>query len=420
MTFWLLAAALAALALALLLPGLLRRRAAPAAATRAASLAILKEQLAQLDADLAAGTIDAAQHRAARAEIERRVLEEAGDTAAAPTGEARAPRTAIALAIAVPALALALYAALGTPEALAPEVASSTPGGVGRDEVEAMVEQMAQRLEADAQEGADPMAWALLGRSFAALGRFDDATRAFARATALAPNDAQLLADHADVLAMRQGGRTAGEPAALIERALAADPRHPKALALAGSAAYERQDYAAAAAYWRRARDQAPPDSPFASQLERSIADAETAAASSGTPLAKADAAPVAKADAAPAAAGPATISGQVRLAPELASRLAAGDTLFVVARSAAADGARMPLAVLRRDAGELPLAFTLDDRLAMSPAAALSSATEVLVSARISKSGQATPQAGDLVGEPARVKVGSSGVELVIDRVVP
>jgi cytochrome c-type biogenesis protein CcmH len=415
MTFWLFAAGLLALALALLLPALLRRRAAPAAAERTASVAILKEQLAQLDADLAAGTIDAAQHRAARAEIERRVLDEAGDAAPAPAGGARAPRTAIALALAVPALALALYAALGTPEAMAPEVAAAPGSGVGRDEVEAMVEQMAQRLEADAQQGADPMAWALLGRSFAALGRFDDATRAFARATALAPNDAQLLADHADVLAMRQGGRAAGEPTALIERALAADPRHPKALALAGSAAYERQDYAAAADYWRRARDQVPPDSAFAAQLDRSVADAETAAAADGTPVAKSDASP-----AAPAATAPATISGQVRLAPELAARLAAGDTLFVVARSAAADGPRMPLAVLRRDAAELPLAFTLDDRLAMSPGAALSTATEVLVSARISKAGQATPQPGDLVGEPARVKVGSDGVELVIDRVVP
>ena len=415
MTFWLLAAALAALALALLLPALLRRRAAQAPAGRAASVAILKEQLEQLDADLAAGMIDAAQHRAARAEVERRVLDEAGDAATAPAGPAHAPRTALALALAIPALALALYAVLGTPEALAPEVATAPGGGPGRDEVEAMVEQMAQRLETNPQDAADPAAWALLGRSFAALGRFDDATRAFARATALAPTDAQLLADHADVLAMRLGGRATGEPTALIERALAADPRHPKALALAGSAAYERQDYAAAADYWRRAREQVPADSAFAAQLERSIADAETAAAANGTPVAKADTAP-----AAPAANGGATVSGRVRLAPELASRLAAGDTLFVVARSAAADGPRMPLAVLRRDAAELPLAFTLDDSLAMSPAAALSTATEVLVSARISRAGQATPQSGDLVGEPARVKVGSDGVELVIDRVVP
>jgi cytochrome c-type biogenesis protein CcmH len=419
--FWLTAAALTALALALLLVPLWRP-ASPgrgnAAAPGQAGLAILRGQLAQLDAQRAAGVLDAAQHAAARADIERRALEEAGDgpgTASrrAPgAGVVRPARTAVLLGLALPCLALGMYGTLGNPQALrdAPATASASAnalGGTGSEVTQAqivsMVEQMAQGLHNPPPgQVPDPAAWAMLARSYAALERFDAADRAYARAIELAPTDAQLLADRADVLAMLQGRNATGEPARLIEQALRLDPKNLKALALAGSAAFERQDFAAATRYWVQARALAPAGSEFATGLERSL---EAARVAGGTqPMT--------------AATSGGRISGTVVLAPALAAQAAPGDTVYIFAR--AAQGGRMPLAILRRQAHELPVHFTLDDSMAMSPEMRLSGQTQVLLGARISRSGQALPQRGDLVGQSAAQPVGATNVVLTIDSIQP
>jgi cytochrome c-type biogenesis protein CcmH len=92
-------------------------------------------------------------------------------------------------------------------------------------------------------------------------------------------------------------------------------------------------------------------------------------------------------------------------------------DTVFVFARPA--EGARMPLAILRKQVKDLPLQFTLDDSMAMSPANALSGASKVVVGARVSKSGNAMPQPGDLSGQSAPVSVGASGLQIEIREAV-
>jgi cytochrome c-type biogenesis protein CcmH len=107
-----------------------------------------------------------------------------------------------------------------------------------------------------------------------------------------------------------------------------------------------------------------------------------------------------------------------VRLAPHLADAVAPEDVLFVYARPV--NGARMPLAVFKRTAKELPLDFTLDETMAMAPGNSLSSHVEVFLVARVSKSGSAAPQSGDLQGSTGPVKVGSSGSVVVIDRRLP
>ena len=207
---------------------------------------------------------------------------------------------------------------------------------------------------------------------------------AFTRALQLSPDDAQILADQADVMAMLQGRKLEGEPLRLVERALKNNPSNLKALALAGTAAFERKDFAGAIKYWGLARAVAPPDSEFAQGLERGLAEARAAAGGSATA-----ARPAAAPDAAPtvAAAGVGSISGRVSLSPALAARVAAGDTVFVFAR--AAEGPRMPLAILKRSVGELPLSFTLDDSMAMTPEFKLSKFPSVVVGARVSKSGK-------------------------------
>lgn len=406
--FWIVAAALVALALGLLLLPL--RRGAPRAAApsvSATNLHLLRAQLKQLDDELATGQLDAAQHHAARAEIERRALEEEG-VAAAPA-RSGSPRATLALLCgAVPAVALGLYLWLGTPAALSPEAvqAHATPSP---EQVEQMVAKLAERMEKQPPGNvADTEGWVMLGRSYAVMQRYDEASRAFARALQLRPDDAQILVDQADVKAMLVGGRLEGEPLRLIERALQRDPANPKALALAGTAAFERQDFAQAIGYWSRARAAAPADSEFARALDGSLADARAAA----------QAPQAAAASSAAAAPGAASISGRVGIAPALAARVAPGDTLFVFAR--AAEGPRMPLAILKRSAAELPLQFTLDDSMAMTPQLKLSSFARVVVGARLSKSGNATPQSGDLEGFSAPLAAGQGPVQIVIDQVRP
>lgn len=386
--FWILAAVLVVVVLAGLAWPLLRATAGSADQTAASNLRLLREQLAELDAEQAAGTLDAEQHAVARSELERRVLEETRD--AETTILARPGRTsAIVLAVALPVVAVGLYARLGSPDAL--ELAQAPPHGTVAD-VESLVQRLADRMKAQPD---DPAGWALLGRAYAGMQRWEPSSQAFAEAVKRSPPDPQLLADYADVLAMVHGQKLAGEPERIVLQALALDPDHLKALALAGSAAFERGDYAGALRHWERAKAVAPADSPFATGLDGSIAEAR--AASGGPAAAPPATAAAPPAPATPAASAAAPLRVTVRLAPALAAKLPPGATLYVFAR--AAEGPRMPLAIVRQPAGAGPVEVVLDDRSAMTPDLRLSSFPRVVVGARISASGNATPQVGDLEG---------------------
>lgn len=432
--FWIVAAVLVLLALALVLPALFRNRAeSPAAALGAPSasrtnLSILRDQLAQIDAELASDSISAEQHRLSRGEIERRVLDEEA-VVEAPRKAGSARRTALVLGAVIPVFVLGAYAVKGNLAALDPG-ATRAPvehsSEINMAQVEEMVDKLAKRLESQTvPQPDDVQRWTMLARSYSFLQRLPEASRAYGRAIALAPNDAQLLADQADVLGALQGRQLGGEPMRLVERALQIDPNNPKALALAGTAAFDRKDFAGAVGYWSKARQFVPAESEFAKGLDGSIAEAKVAAQGSGAVTAPAAMALGASGPAAapvtatgPASAEGAQITGRVSLSPALAARAAPTDTVFVFAR--AVEGPRMPLAIVRRTVADLPITFTLDDSMAMSPQMKLSNFPIVLVGARISKSGNAIPQPGDLQGQAAPIKIGSRGVELVIDSVQP
>lgn len=408
-TFVLCALALVAMTLALLLPPLLRRQNLPTFDTQAqTNLGILQQQFDDLQTEQANGNLNADQRQLAQRELERRVLEE---TRAAPhlshlAHRAKANTTALVLALGLPLAAAALYAKVGNTDALqlpAP-VAAEAPGGM--DEVEQMVERLAQRMAASPDDEAG---WTMLARSLGALQRFPEASRAYSRAVELAPNDAQLLADYADVLAIAQGNDARGEPERLIARALKAAPDNLKALALAGSAAFERNDLAAARSHWAKALALAPPGSSFAMGMARNLDEVNGTLISSTTT--QKVSAHVGK-----------SVAGSVSLAAGLAAQVAPTDTLFIVARGVGPDGVvqRMPLAVDRRSAGPWPMRFTLDDSMAMSPNARLSGFASVQVSARISRSGEALPQPGDLYATATVVPVGAQSVALQVARDAP
>jgi cytochrome c-type biogenesis protein CcmH len=400
--FLLIAAAMVAIAVGCVLVPLLTRRVRAGPAPEAANLAILRDQLAELEADVARGVLARERYEQARSELERRALDEAqGDSTPASPPRPASAWTAAVLAAAIPVGAVAFYLVVGAPSAL---LGQRDPGHeVTRERVEQMVAGLAARLE---KAPDDPDGWRVLGRSYSVMGRYPEAARAYERAVALVPGDAGLLADYADALAMAQGQSMAGKPLELVNRALAIDADQWKALALAGTAAMERKDYTRAIAYWERLRKVLPPGSGMEQSVDASIAEARSLAGAKPAPKPKARA----------AAAG--AVSGRVSLAPGLAARTAPTDTVFIFAR--AASGPPMPLAVLRKQVRDLPLEFTLDDTMAMAPNVKLSDFPEVIVGARVSRSGSATAQSGDLRGQSKPVKVGTTGVAVVIDTAIP
>ena len=407
--FWMLCALLALLAVAFVALPLLRASRIDAGPARAALNAeVYRDQLLELDRELADGVMSAEQHAIARAELDRRALSEAAVPAAAADGAPAVRRgrwlTSGMLAL-VPVLAFVGYLALGNPAALNP------PDQQFLEMVDALAEKMKTNPD-------DAQGWVMLARAYQITGRMPESIAAFEKASALRPDDANLLAGHADALAMVQGSLS-GKPFELIVKALKLDPKNQTALALAATAAMENGQFAESIALWRRLAAVVEPGSADRAAVDQAIEQVRQVALAKGVTLA--DAPPVAAAAGStqskgPAAAG-ASISGEVTLAPELMRQAKPDEAVFIFAR--AVDGPPLPLAVVRATVKDLPIRFTLDDSMSMAPTAKLSMHKQVVVSARVSRSGQAMPQPGDLIGTVQSVTVGSTGVQVRIADVV-
>jgi cytochrome c-type biogenesis protein CcmH len=400
-----------AAAVAFVLVPLLRTRAASAPTVEQANLDVLRAQRAEIDADVASGTLPAEARAEALDELVTRAAEDLSGREAETTTARRSWPLAIALGVAIPALAFGLYATLGNPGATDITPASFAKGKVDDKQIVAMVENLARKVR---ERPDDAQGWALLGRSMSALGRFDEAADAYAHLLKLTPNDPQVMADYADTLAMVQGRTLKGRPYELARQALAIEPTHPKALAIAGTAALDEGDFPTSLRYWQTLADSLPADSPDAGQVREVIAEVRTRAAEAGKPL---PGTPKALAKAPPAAGGK-SVTGSVAISPALAANVSGNETLFIFAR--AEKGPRVPLAVVRATAKQLPMRFALDDSQAMAPGVNISSAEAMRIEARISRSGNASPQSGDLVGTSAVVKPGAREVYVVVDRALP
>jgi cytochrome c-type biogenesis protein CcmH len=422
--FYLSAAALVAAALVLLLRPWWRqrRRTASADSQTALNVVIHRDRMAEIERDHLNGTLATPDLAEARDELQRQLLE---DTAAADTvtGGPGDRRVGVALAVLLPVLAVALYALLGSPSAILPETERTQKAAA---DMEQLTIRLAQKLE---QSPDNPEGWAMLARSYKSLGRWDDAERAFGRIGPSLEKNAELLAEYAEMLAQRDNGF--GERArALIRKALELDPRNMLALFLGGGEAFESGRYAEAATLWERLLPQLEAGSEDAQLVAASLARARERSGGGGGSRVM-SAAPqdevhrgVAKPGASANPAKPATnavatsLSGRVELAAALKAKANPDDVVFIFAR--AVDGPRMPLAAKRARVADLPLDFVLDDSQAVMPGANLSSAQQVRVEVRISKSGTATPGTGDLTGKSEAVKPGAKGLRLVIDRVEP
>ncbi len=411
--FLMVAALLIAGALLFLLPTLLRKDAVVIrhAQSDEVNLTVLRDQLRELNADLTAGTIDAPEYESARQELERRVAEDVQPSVAGSASVPDKRWTALMVGLTVPVVAISLYLLLGTPAGLDPtQVAAPDDQShqVTESQILSMVDSLAQRLK---NKPDDAEGWNMLARSYSALGRFDEAADAYARLVKLVPADAPLLADYADTLAMARNKSLQGEPEKLVNRALEIDPKNIKALTLAGSAAFERRDYRGAATQWTKILALVPPESEIGRSTQGGIDEALGLAGDRATAQAAVVAAPTAPNT--PAVAG-AEVGGTVELDAALRAKVADTDTVFIFAR--AAQGPRFPLAVLRKQVKDLPANFVLDDSMSMVPNVKLSGFALVVVGARISKSGSATPTAGDFEGLTEPVRPGAKNLKIRID----
>lgn len=398
---------------ALLYPLLKRQPGQQEEATgqRELNLIVLREQLAELERDIKDGRISEEGGRQSRDELERRVLEYTADAPAAARTGNRKVKLALALGVAFPIVVGALYWTLGAPESVMPGKKVAGKDGqhaLSPEQITAMVERLSLRLQENPNDGGG---WLMLARSYAVLGRYPESSAAFARAVTLLPPDAQNFADFADIIAMSQGKSLQGEPEKLVRRALEVDPRNVKALALSGTIAFDRQDYAAAIREWQKVLALVPEESAAAAGIQGSIRDAENRMAISGRQVSDSG---KASGDMPVAAA---SLSGTVEIDPKLRASIKPGDTLFVFAR--AVNGPKMPVAMLRAKAGEMPMNFKLDDSMAMAPQFKLSTVGQVVVGARISKSGDALARTGDLEGLSSPVSAGGGSVKIIINSVV-
>lgn len=377
--FFLWAGSLLAVAYLLFVPALLGKRRPGASAQL--PLLLHQQRRRELQQELEQGNLEPEAFEQLCGELDLQLLEETDGAGIDLDTRVESPRSqgrwAVVLALlALPFLAYGLYAQLGRPDLLgAPTSTASAPDSQTLHE---NIQRLAQRLE---QTPDDLQGWMLLARSYQVTRQADKAQAAYQKAMALAPDNLDVKALYVQAVAESQGNRLQGRPAEIVAEILAADPNHPTGLWLAGLAAAERGDAPTALGYWQKLKEQYPTDSDEAKQLSGYMAVL-------GEPVT--------------AGGGKLSLTVKVSLAPALADRAGAEDTLFVFAK--AVDGPPMPLAIVRKQVKDLPLTVTLDDSMSLAPGMSLSAFPQILLGARISKSGQAMPVAGDLQGFSAPV----------------
>ena len=362
-----------------------------ATSRRQMNAAIYREELDKLELERAAGSINDADYEIAHAEMRQRLFQDTNEEDDhSVMGSSKL--TVIGLCIFITVLSAGFYFFLGDATRIAEK---NTQQPMTQDGVEKMVAQFAAKME---QDPTNLQGWVMLARSYRILGRNEEAAKAYERAGNFIDSDPQLLADYADVLASNANGSFTGKPLKLINQALKLDPNNLMALWLSGTASYAAGNYKAAVQTWEKLAQQLPPGTEDARSIEASIADARAKGGLSSK-----------------ASVNTKGISGKIEIAADIKSKVRSSDIVMVIARK---PGERMPVAVLRTSVSEFPMSFSLTDALAMNPSSPLSQLSEASIEVRISKTGMAMPESGDLISAPQTVKVGANNIRLVIDQV--
>jgi len=362
-----------------------------ATSRRQMNAAIYREELDKLEIERAAGSINDADYEITHAEMRKRLFQDTNEEDdRSVMGSSKI--TVIGLCVFITVLSAGFYFSLGDATRIAEK---NTQQPMTQDGVEKMIIEFAAKME---QDPTNLQGWAMLARSYRILGRNEEAAKAYERSGNFIDSDPQLLADYADVLASNANGSFAGKPLKLINQALKLDPNNLLALWLSGTVSYAAGNYKAAVQTWEKLAQQLPPGTEDARSIESSIADARAKGGLSSK-----------------ASVNTKGISGKIEIAADIKSKVRSGDIVMVIARK---PGERMPVAVLKVPVSEFPMSFSLTDALAMNPSSPLSQLAEAAIEVRISKTGMAKPEAGDLISAPQTVKVGSNNIRLVIDQV--
>jgi cytochrome c-type biogenesis protein CcmH len=425
--FWVVAGIFIVAALLFILPTLLRNRGSDTSVARdSTNVSIYQDQISELDNDLRNDVLNQEQYNQSKYELQQRMIldmSEESSISVAKINSKRSIATPVALVLLIPVLAISLYLLLGNTKALLPQPAAEqmelvdgalTSEDDGHQEISSMVDNLVKRLE---QEPDDIEGWNMLGRTYAIMGRFNEARDIYAKLLAKSPDSPEALVNYADVFAMTQDGSLMGKPVELINKALSIDPKNPKALALAGTAKFEQGEFKQAAVYWEELLAFIPAESKLAQSVSGSIRQAKSLASNNqGNVLITKQQPPKSDKNVVNKSLSP-TISGVVNISPALSAKTSPRDTLYIYAR--AKSGPKMPLAIIRLQAKDLPAKFTLKDGMGMNPNMKLTSFPEVVISARVTKSGNAVPENGDLQGFSEVIRIGDQDVNILIDRQV-
>lgn len=405
------------LALLFVVPTLFKSHQLPAETFNQQNIRIARERLQELRREFAANTMSQENFDQARLELEQTLALDlsAGDDNAVQSSAHSARVLALVLLITVPIAAVVLYWQLGRFDSLQGDLATAVehqnaPGmNMTMDEA---IARLKARLE---QEPANAEGWYMLARSYMSMQRYAESIDAYRKTMELVGEDADLMLRYADALVMSRGGRFAGEPADVINKALVLRPDHPQGLWLAGMVANEAGNYQQALQHWYKLEPLLAGDMESQAEVRAMIADAEQRLSPQQIKQIQ-RARPQAQV-ASNTAANTAEITVQVAVDASVKSKINPADTVFILAR--AIDGPPMPLAVVRHTAGELPLTVKLNDAMAMMPAMKLSNFPQVRVTAIVSKAGTAQLVAGDLYGEVSPVSVtGNAAIQLQINQV--
>ncbi|MCK5877659.1 MAG: c-type cytochrome biogenesis protein CcmI [Candidatus Marithrix sp.] len=406
--FWLIIGGLTLLALVFVVPPFFRTSSLVKEDRNSLNVAIYKERLTELEQE----NMSPEQLATAKRELEKNLAQDLEMDTPTKAGFSRAKWASFIVVLLVPFIAIGGYLHVGSSHLLEEQPLTKADDSKKTDMTE-MVEKLAKRLQ---EQPDDIQGWRMLARTYAFMERYDDAVNVYDKLLILVGNqDAELLTDFAQILALQNSGILAGKATELLKSALKIDPNNQKGLWLSGFAASEHGDLQLAIEYWQRLLTQLPTeDTQTRPQLNTYIAEAqqklEQIPASESVKLEPVVEEPI-------ITAADVGIEVSVSLDATLQDKVKPTDTVFVFAR--AVGGKPMPLAAVKKTVSDLPFTVILNDSMAVMPTMKLSAAKEIAIVARISSGGATKAQPGDLQGEISPVKVGNK-IEMVIDQVIP
>ena len=401
MLFLLIVSVLILIAFGFILPPLWRKPALLAADLDQRNILIAQHRLAELKENRRSGGLSQAQYDEQLADLEQALSDDLDIKSHVSSAQSGGRWMIYVLFLAVPVLAGSLYWTLGNYQAVSHSAEMAVdPDTLKQAEVNKMVEGLAEKMKANPD---DAQGWLMLGRSYKVLEQHTKAVDAFAHAYQLLGDQAEIMLLYADALAYVNDKNLTGKPAELVFKALALEPDNMNALWLGGMAKAQQGDTATAIMLWKKLDALLPPGSESQQEIQGLLAKVESAA-----PPAPA------QTEAAPAANVPGVaVTVQVSLAPELQKSASPDDTVFIYAQ--ALSGPKMPLAIVRKQVSDLPITVSLNDTMAMMPNMKLSNFAEVKLLARISKSGNAMSQPGDLIGSIEQVELADKNSHTII-----